>query len=114
MRNSNASDYGASYWVVEVDTTVSADGRLFVWADAMKVNDNGDLVFTNHYGTEGQHKFVGLLIASGQWISAYAASVYDNEPAVVEKRKSPIEPNNAPTRHQEEKKERSVSGDFVC
>ena len=103
MRNPNSADYGTYYWVVDVGTTVSANGRLSVWADEMKVNDHGDLVFINHYGTDGRHKFVGLLLASGNWIAAYAASVFSGAPMVVYKWKFPVRPGCSPGRMREEK-----------
>lgn len=68
--------YGDYYWCVK--TKLSEDGEIFVHADSMEVNDNGDLFFMQENGT------CNLVLKKDQWTVGFAASVLDGHPVAVE------------------------------
>ncbi|MDY0314155.1 MAG: hypothetical protein RBR32_03675 [Bacteroidales bacterium] len=64
------SDYGSYFYIVRVVPSIAEDGIIGLYADAMKLNDNGDLVFLVKDGKEFIEVF---FIAKGNWKAPYLA-----------------------------------------
>ncbi len=90
--DNSAGHYGAHYWAVGLP-----DGReVFLNADRVEVNDVGALVVWRDSEPAGKDKRKALaspqltmVLAPGQWVHLYAASVMDNGPVVVAHLDSP-------------------------
>lgn len=80
---SESTDFGQMYWVVGVPETTATGGYISLFADSVTISPTGDLVFFNHSKQTGSD-FNGLILAKGQWLNCYAASVLDGRPVIVD------------------------------
>ena len=72
--------YGKKYWLIMVPKSVSIDKEITLMADTVYVQ-GGALVFSQK---DGDDYSVNLVMAPGQWIAAYAASMLDGHAVAVE------------------------------
>ena len=76
--------YGECFWCVE--THLSDDGRILLYADRVIYTPNGDVVFKGKFKnppdatgfTKKDNEEPTLIIASGNWTAIYKASVWDS------------------------------------
>jgi hypothetical protein len=61
--------YGDYYWCVKSD--LSKDGEIYIHADNVIINDNGDLILSNKSGR------INFSVAKGSWTACFAASAID-------------------------------------
>jgi hypothetical protein len=75
---SEAERYGNFYWCIKTD--LSPAGDIYIFADKVEINENGDLIFIckekNHYQN--------MSFAKGEWKCFFAASVMDGHAVAVE------------------------------
>jgi len=72
---SGPEKYGIYYWCVKTD--LSEDGEIYVHADSVRVNENGDVLFLQESG------IINLSLANGTWRALFAASVFDGSAVAV-------------------------------
>lgn len=72
--------YGRYYWCVKSD--LSQDKDIYLYADIVSVNKNGDLIFSKIKENDEHH--IRMCFAKGHWKAFYAASVMDGSPVAVE------------------------------
>ena len=87
-RLKGTSKYGSKYWCIK--SKASKDGEIYVMADRLAVTEAGSLIAwgggrSKSGDTPIANKQIPVLIlASGHWTSAYAASVFDGSAVAVE------------------------------
>ena len=72
-----ASRHGRNYWCIK--TELSSDGEIFVIADRLNVTSGGALI-----ALRDPAQAIGLILAPGTWMAAYAASTVDGSPVAIE------------------------------
>jgi len=87
MTKSGPQHCGKYYWCIKTD--LSEDGEIYVHADSLKVNCNGDLIC--HGKKVG---VINLAIAAGCWKAFFAASVWDGSAIAVEHWSGEVEPRH--------------------
>ncbi len=83
----NAENSGRYYWCIKVTDQLSENGEIYAYADAVVTNPDGSLALISHKGDKEQ---VTLLIAAGEWLALYAASLMDGSAVSVEHWKGEI------------------------
>jgi hypothetical protein len=81
---SEPTNYGTRYWCVQVMEHVAKDGRFFVHADDVRTTSDGALEFLRQPQNGKEVNRINFIIAAGQWISVYAASLLDGRPVSAE------------------------------
>ncbi|MYC36064.1 MAG: hypothetical protein F4X66_04025 [Chloroflexi bacterium] len=71
---------GNFYWCVKTSESKKT-GEIYVWADEVRVDHVGSLVFF-HQKDDREH--INLVISTGSWSSFYAASVWDGHAVAVQ------------------------------
>ena len=71
---------GRYYWCVK--SNLSEDGEIYLHADIVSINKNGDLIFSKVKENNEHH--IRMCFAKGYWKAFYAASVMDGSPVAVE------------------------------
>lgn len=79
---SEPKDYGDHYWCVRVSPDLSADGKIYLFAEEIAIQ-GGALVFLRA-APPGKPRPPVLALAAEQWIAFYAASILDGRPVAVE------------------------------
>lgn len=79
---SEPKDYGKYYWCVRVFPDLSADGKIYLFAEEVTIQGGAQ----EHQRTVlyGKPRPPVLVLAAEQWIAFYAASVLDGRPVAVE------------------------------
>ena len=82
---SEPEDYGRFYWCAKVTKDIAADGEIYVYADGVCTRADGAVEFTREQAPEGKsHTETLLVLAAGQWVAVYPASVLDGSAVAVE------------------------------
>lgn len=92
---SEAREYGRLYWCVKVPKEISKSGEIYLFADDVRVREDGSLEFEHRWETKDltPRSFVrpNLILAPGQWIAVYAASCLDGHAVAVVHWKGEVE-----------------------
>lgn len=86
LMDSGCSNYGQYYWCVKVPKTLSENGEIYVHADKVSLSATGALLFEN-----SKDWTFNLVLAPGQWLACYAASVFDGSAVAVEHWKGEVD-----------------------
>ena len=79
---SDSSTYGQFYWCVKTPKTISQSGEIYVFADEVKFNQDGSVLFLGYrWDTNARPRVkteeelhVNLALAPKAWTAVYAAS----------------------------------------
>ncbi len=95
----STDSYGRYYWCVK--TSLSEDKEIYLHADFVEINENGDALFIQEKeqksapgaAIERPKRIVNLCLASGSWSSLFAASVMDGHAVAVDHWKGEVQRN---------------------
>lgn len=90
------ANYGRYYWCVKVPKAISKSGEIYLYADDVRVEPNGSLVFIGSLYGERYEQVdpkprINLVLGPKAWISCYAASCFDGHAVSVEHWEGEIE-----------------------
>jgi hypothetical protein len=79
--------YGRYYWCIKVPKSLSTNGEIYIHADKPVIHPNGELelvgAFREYVDSPPQREAPNLILAPGQWLCIYAASVIDGSAIAV-------------------------------
>ena len=90
--SSYCASYGNKYWCVKVPKTMSKNGEIYVFADDVRFQQDGSVLFMG-YGWDTsvrprvktrEELAVNLALAPKNWTAVYAASCMDGSAIAVE------------------------------
>ena len=87
IRAEGESKYGRYYWCIKVPESLSADGEIYIHAEKPIIHPNGELelvgAFREYLNSPPERELANLILAPGQWLCIYAASVLDGSAIAV-------------------------------
>ncbi len=78
---SSPAQYGGKYWCIKVLKGISANGEIYVHGDEVTVTSSGALVVNR---VKDGIRQPNIVIAAGDWVCIYAASITDGSAVAVE------------------------------
>ena len=79
IQTTGAARYGQYYWCIKVPRSLCGDGEIYVHADGVQVTECGALELIYEKAHRGN-----LILAPGQRLAVFAASVIDGHAVAVE------------------------------
>lgn len=86
---SESKNYGQFYWCVKVPKSISLNGEIYVWADLVRIDQSGCLIFVRCDSDESDQ--INLALPPGNWISIFSASIFDGHAIACEHWKGEVE-----------------------